>query len=399
MNKPRVIFLNRVYHPSEAATAQLLHDLAGYLAAAGWLVEVVAAGDEPSAETTVRVHRTGGTPVHGGLLSRACNYLGFLRRARAHLAADLQPGDMVVPMTDPPMLGAAIAAVARARGARVVHWVQDIYPEIVSAHTGAWLTMPMAPLRAWRNNAWRAAAACVFVGEEMGAAAAAQGLPADRVHVIANWAPRELAAPASAAEVANIRREWDLEGRFVVAYSGNLGRVHEFKAVLVAAAELRTETGIGFAFVGAGARFDEVRRDVAELGLTNVFFHPAQPRSRLAASLAAADAHLVTLRPGFERLVNPSKLAGVLAAARPVLFVGPTDGAIARLLKTENCGLAFAPDDGPGLAAAIRRLQAESSTRAALGANARQAYERRFTLAAAGAAWDEVLRRVAVPSP
>ena len=399
MSKPKVIFVNRVYHPSEAATAQLLHDLAGSLAAAGWPVEVIAAGDETTAETAVRVHRTGGTPAHGGLISRARNYLAFLRRARARLAVTAKPGDIVVPMTDPPMLGAAVTTVARTCGARVVHWVQDIYPEIVTAHTGAWLTVPMAPLRAWRNKAWRAAAACVVVGEEMGTTAVAQGVPTGRVHVIENWAPRELAEPVSSADVASIRREWNLEGRLAVAYSGNLGRVHEFEAVLAAAVELREETRIGFAFVGSGARFDEVRRSAIAQNLGNVRFLPAQPRARLAASLAAADAHLVTLRPGFERLVNPSKLAGVLAAARPVLFVGPPHGAIARLLAAEDCGQAFAPDNGPGLAAAIRQLRADPARAAAFGANARRAYERRFTLAAAAAAWEEVLGRVAASPP
>ena len=397
MSKRRVIFVNRVYHPSEAATAQLLHDLAEALAVKGWTVEVIAAGDESSAETAVRVHRTGGTSVHGGVLSRARNYLKFLRRARNHLAARLQPGDIVVPLTDPPMLGAAVTAVARARETQVVHWVQDIYPEVVSAHIGTWTALPLAPLRWRRNAAWRAASACVVVSEEMGATAVAQGLPANRVHVIENWAPRELAATAPSAEVASIRREWGVEGRFVVAYSGNLGRVHEFATVLAAAAELRSQAGIEFVFVGTGARMDEVRGAVTKLELDNVRFLPAQPRARLATTLAAADAHLVTLRPGFERLVNPSKLAGVLAAARPVLFVGSTAGSIPRLLSEENCGLAFAPTDGLSLAAAIRRWQTAPDEIAALRLNARRAYERRFTLAAAVAAWDEVLRRVADP--
>lgn len=395
MSKPRVIFVNRVYHPAEAATAQLLHDLATALVDRGWPVEVIAAGGETAAQPGVQVHRTGGTEAHGGLFSRARNYLAFLRRARARLASTLQPGDIVVPMTDPPMLGAALAPVARSRRARIVHWVQDIYPEVVTAHAGAWLALPLTPLRWWRNAAWRTADACVTVGEEMGAHLHGEDVPPGNVRVILNWAPRELAAAPSPEAVAACRREWGLEDRFVVAYSGNLGRVHEFDAVLAAAADLRSAPSFAFAFVGGGARLEELRQVVAARSLANVRFFPPQPRARLAAALAAADAHLVTLRPGFGHLVNPSKLAGVLAAARPVLFVGPTHGAISRLLEAEDCGLAFPPDDGPGLAAAIRRWQADPACLLTLRKNARRAYERRFTLAAAAAAWDEVLCRVA----
>ncbi len=395
MSRPRVIFLNRVYWPDEAATAQLLHDLALALAERGWPVEVIAAGADATMEPGVHVHRTGGTVTHGGLFSRTRNYLAFLRRARARLAATLQPGDIVVPMTDPPMLGAAVAPVARSRGARIVHWVQDIYPEVVIAHAGAWLALPLAPLRWRRNVGWRTADACVTVGEEMGAHLHGEGVTPGNVRVIPNWAPRELGAEPAHEAVAAYRREWGLEDRFLVAYSGNLGRVHEFDAVLAAAADLRSAPDIAFAFVGGGARFEELRRVVAARGLANVRFFPPQPRARLAAALAAADAHLVTLRPGFGQLVNPSKLAGVLAAARPVLFVGPTQGAIARLLEAEDCGLAFPPDDGPGLAAAIGRWQADPASLLTLRKNARRAYEHRFTLAAATGAWDELLAGVA----
>jgi len=399
MSKPRVIFVNRVYWPSEAATAQLLHDLTGALAAVDWPVEIMASGRGPASDGAVRVHRTGGESAHGGLISRARNYLGFLREARRRLAATLQPGDIVVPMTDPPMLGAAVAAVAQSRGARVVHWVQDIYPEIVSAHAGAWLTPSLAPLRWRRNVAWRAASACVAVGEDMAGHVIAQGVSADRVRVIENWAPRELGTLASEPEAMALRREWGLEGRFVVAYSGNLGRAHDFSAVLTAAAELRAEARIVFVLVGSGARFDEVRGAVAARGLPNVRFFPFQPRARLAATLAMSDAHLVTLRPGFAHLVNPSKLAGVLAAERPVLFVGPTDGSIARLLNKENCGLSFATADGAGLASAVRRWHADPAALAAIKANARRVYVSRFTLAAATAAWDALLGRVAGLTP
>ena len=392
---PRVIFVNRVYWPSTAATAQLLTDLAEGLAAQGWDAHVVAAGEASTRHNGVTIHRTGGSDRHGGLLSRAVNYGRFRRGAQRQLANLVTPGDVVVVMTDPPLLGAAVTDLAVKRGGRVVHWIQDIYPEIVTAHLGALVALPLSPLRALRDVAWLTASRCVTLGEDMRQAVESRGVAAGRITIVPNWAPRELHAPAAPDAITARRAAWGVAGKFAVAYSGNLGRVHEFTAVLDAAERLKARQDIVFLFIGTGARFEEVRAAARSRGLDNLRLLPPETRADLPAALAAADAQLVTLKPGFARLVYPSKLAGVLAAGRPALFVGPTDGEIARLLAQQSCGVAIAPDDGGRLAATIAAWQTDPAQRAQLGRNARSAYERQFTFAAALARWDEILRQVA----
>jgi colanic acid biosynthesis glycosyl transferase WcaI len=389
---PRVIFVNRVYWPSTAATAQLLTDLAEGLAAAGWAVHVIAAGESSTRHQGVTIHRTGDTDRHGGMLSRAINYGRFRRAAQRQLQTLVQPGDVVVPMTDPPLLGAAVTDLVVARGGMVVPWIQDIYPEILSAHVGRWTTAPLGPLRTRRDRAWRAARCCVTLGEDMARTVADRGVAADRVAIIPNWAPRELHVPASATAIAARREAWGVADQFVVAYSGNLGRVHEFDAVLEAATHLRDQREIIFLFIGSGARFMEVSATARERGLANVRLLPPETRENLPAALAAADAQLVTLKPAFAKLVYPSKLAGVLAAARPVLFVGPTDGEIARLLTAAGCGAAFAPADGAGLAKQITEWQRNPGQAHQLGRQGRAVYERQFSSGPALARWAEILR-------
>ncbi|SDS64464.1 glycosyltransferase family 4 protein [Opitutus sp. GAS368] len=391
MDKPRLILVNRVYWPSTAATAQLLTDLAEGLAARGWPVHVIAAGEASTRHKGVTIHRTGGSDRHGGLFSRLVNYGHFRREARRQLAALLQPGDVVVVMTDPPMLGAALTGLAGQRGASVVHWIQDIYPEIVSAHVGALAALPLSPLRARRDAAWRAARACVTLGEDMAQLVRERQVPADRIALVPNWAPRELHEPAATEAITARRLAWGVGDKFVIAYSGNLGRVHEFTAVLAAAERLKAQRNIVFLFIGTGARFEEIRTAAAARGLDNVRLLPPAPRAELAAALAAADVQLVTLKPAFGRLVYPSKLAGVLAAARPVLFVGPPEGEIARFLARAQCGAAVGPDDGTRLAGLIAEWRADPARCAHLGRQARAAYERHFTFDSALAAWETIL--------
>lgn len=388
LGRPKIIFVNRVFWPNEAATAQLLTDLATALAARGWDVHVIASGTEAGEHHGVTIHRTGAEPA-----SRLGRYTHFLLGARRLLRALVTSGDVVVLKTDPPLLAVAATALARSRGARVVQWIQDIYPEIVPLHVGAWAALPLAPLRLSRNRAWRASNACLAVSDDMRATVLDAGVATERAHTFANWAPQELDTPAAPDTVAAVRAAWGIRpDDFLVAYSGNLGRVHEFETALAAAAALRDEPRVRFAFIGGGRRLREVQAAVAARALTNVTFLPPRPRSQLAASLAAADAHLVTLLPGYERLVAPSKLAGVLAAARPALFVGPTDCGIAAQLKRDACGASFAPGDAAGLAAVIRAWHADDPGRQSRQAAARAAYAARFRFADAVERWDGFLR-------
>jgi glycosyltransferase involved in cell wall biosynthesis len=392
---PRVFLVNRVYWPSTAATAQLLTDLAEGLVAHGWNVHVIAAGPPAAAHHGVTLHRTGRQDRPGGLAARLLHYSGFLEAARQQLDELTRPGDIVVLMTDPPLLASLARLCTGCRRAWVIHWVQDIYPEILAAHAGRWLELPLLPLRALRDRAWRGAARCVTLGSDMATSLAARGA-GRAVTIIPNWAPRELDRPALPADIAARRKAWGVADRFVVAYSGNLGRVHEFATVLAAAEQLRAREDIVFLFIGQGARFEEVRSAVAAHGLSNVRLLPPEPRENLAASLAAADVHLVTLQPHFARLVYPSKLAGILAAGRPALFVGPIDTEIASLLQREDCGASVAPGAADHLAAVLAAWQADPARRNALGRQARAAYERHFTFTAALEQWDRLLRAVAV---
>jgi glycosyltransferase involved in cell wall biosynthesis len=190
--------------------------------------------------------------------------------------------------------------------------------------------------------------------------------------------------------VEDRRRTWGLEGKFVVEYSGNLGRVHELGAVLAAAETLRGEEGIVFLFVGGGARRREVQAEAARRGLDRIVWQPAQPRAELAAALGAGDAHWITLRPGCENYVYPSKLYGAAAAGRPALFVGPPGAEPARTITAAGLGYAFAPEDAAGIADCLRRLSRDPAEREAIAGRARR-FAALAPLASAVATWDRLL--------
>jgi glycosyltransferase involved in cell wall biosynthesis len=231
-----------------------------------------------------------------------------------------------------------------------------------------------------------------------------EGAQASRIAIIPNWANGDLVRPIDALNNP-LRKDWGLDGKFVAGYSGNLGRVHELDAIIEAMAEL-ADTGltedrpIAFLFIGGGALYPRLHREIARRGWTNVQFQPHQPAEQLAESLSVPDIHLISLRPEFEGLVVPSKLYGILAAGRPALFIGDKDGEVARLLRQADCGITVHPSEGKALAKHIADLAMDPLRVAAMGQRARSAFEMHFDKAISLAEWMRCLAAVhASPSP
>jgi len=211
---------------------------------------------------------------------------------------------------------------------------------------------------------------------------------------VPNWADAASIVPQPTA-TSLTRQRLGLAGRFVIGYSGNLGRAHEFETLIGAARLLRADSRFAFLFTGSGAKADALRDSVQAEGLDNFFFQPFQPAELLSDSLAAADVHFVSLLPALEGLIVPSKIYGILAAGRPTLFVGDPDGDLARMVTAHGCGIAVAVGDSERLAAELRLLGGSPARLESMGANARQLGLARFTSEHAVADWLAFLSTIA----
>ena len=157
--------------------------------------------------------------------------------------------------------------------------------------------------------------------------------------------------------------------------------------MLAAMDALRNDDAIEFAITGGGAQAAALQAKQ----LPNVRFNGYAPRERLSESLSSSDAHLVTLRPEFEGLIVPSKFSGVLAVARPVLFVGASDGALARIIRENDCGFVIEQGDSDDLVRRIHELANDPGRARAMGLRGRRVYEERFAPQIALAAWERIL--------
>jgi glycosyltransferase involved in cell wall biosynthesis len=302
----------------------------------------------------------------------------------------------VVALTTPPLI-AATGLVAKAlRGARLVYWVQDLYPEVAVAFGALRPRSPVTRLmRALSRAVMRRADRVVTLGDEMRERCIIAGAKAERAMVIPNWANGEAVRPVP--HVANtLRSELVGSASTLVMYSGNMGRAHDVETILGAARLLCSRQDIRFVFVGDGVKRAAV--EVASRELPNVRLGPYQPRERLAESLSAADLHLIALSPEIEGLIEPSKLYGIMAAGRPALFVGPARSEVALTITRSGCGDVVRNGDAARLAARIADLADDSEGRAQMGARARQVFMRCYTRQIATTRFRELLIEVAEAS-
>lgn len=400
-----IIFINRFFYPDLSATSQLLTDLTTNLAEGGKNVKVVTGqrlyhnrGERlPGRESYhgIEIRRIRATNFSRfGLLGRAVDFSVFYLLATLELLLITRPGDILIAKTDPPLMSVLVRLVGSFRRAKTINWLQDIFPEIAE-QLGILPNQSRVGgmLRRLRNWSLNYADANVVLGNKMQQKLISLGTPENKIHIIPNWADEKLIVPLKHSRNP-LRKKWGLEGKFIIEYSGNMGRAHDFEAIIDAAIKLKNHPTIVFLWIGGGVKQAQVQAAAKKEGLTNFLFKDYQPKRRLRESLSIGDIHLVVLSPKLEGLIVPSKFYGIAAAGRPIIFIGDTDGELANVIRRSECGYAFGHDDADLLAEKFLALSRDFDTTSALGQRARKLLENEYGMEVTLSKWTSLFGHV-----
>jgi glycosyltransferase involved in cell wall biosynthesis len=356
--KPRLLVLNQYYWPGIEATAQLLTELCEALAedAKVKVVTGVLHGheDEPHhvSHNGVEIVRVASTSFERSRLgARAANYATYLTSALVHGLRGPRP-DVVLCMTDPPIVADIALLVARRYRAPLVVISQDVFPEIAVQLRRLHNPVATRLLRALVSLYLRRADRIVAIGDTMRRRLETKGAPADRVRVIPNWIDSERLAPRDKAN--DWARKKGVQDKFVVMHSGNVGHAQDLDSLVRAATFLRDLEDLVIFIIGTGARHAELVALAELLEVGQVQFLYYQDRWMLPDSLSAADVHVVGLAPGLAGYVVPSRLYGILAVARPVIVAADRESETAQVVERVGCGIVVPPGRPELLARAIR---------------------------------------------
>ncbi|HLG14340.1 MAG TPA: glycosyltransferase family 4 protein [Blastocatellia bacterium] len=351
----KVLLLNQCFYPDVVSTAQHLTDLAVELAGQGHAVTVIASRrgyDNAAVRFKSRETWKGIDIIRIPSLGlgkdrrwrRAVNFGSFMAFCALRL---LFTGrfDTVVALTSPPLISFLAAAFSELRGGRLLLWTMDLNPD--EAIAAGWLregSLVARVLSAFLRFSFRRAGAIVVLDRFMERRLLRAGVPQDKLFVVPPWSHDEAARYDHAGRLA-FREALGLTHKFVVMYSGNHSPCHPLDTLLAAASRLGDHPEFHFCFVGGGAEFNKVIAFSEDRGLRNITCLPYQPLNKLAASLSAADLHVVVMGEPFVGIVHPCKIYNILSVGAPFLYIGPRESHITDI-AAELDGAAHVADPG-----------------------------------------------------
>lgn len=396
----RLLLINQFFWPDTAPTGRFLLDVALAVSrqSEAQIPDITAicgassygdSGDpvlEP--EPPVRILRPSATRFSRDLAGRILSYGSFLTGA---LVTGFRVGrpDTVVTLTTPPLTSVFGRMLKLSRGCRHFIWEMDLYPDIAvdlgALKPRSLLTCVIGALADWSR---RNADGIIVLGEEMKARLIARDIPEHKIHVAQNWADGSEITPLPFPEES---------GPLVVHYSGNFGLAHDSATIMAALDRFTNDPRFQFLFSGGGIRRQHIESYCHQQGIANVEFRPYASRVDLGNSLASGHLGLVTQLPETCGSLVPSKTYGILAAGRPLLYIGPREATPARIIERFHCGWQVDPGDTGSLASLLEKLENQRHLIVEAGGRARQAFEENYDQALGAARIVEILGLIPEP--
>jgi Glycosyltransferase len=371
-----IVLLNQFFWPDTIATGQLLADVARQLAKKQNVFVLcgkfasASSNDDETVLSDVVIMRTHNFGFSHGTISRLASYFSYMAGTVWH-GLRLRKPSSIVTLTTPPLLSIIGSVLSSLHRTKHIIWEMDLYPDIAS-DLGFIRKHGLTDVISGMALDWarRRSTAIIVLGEEMKGRLIARGIAETKIHVAENWADGDEITPQPFPT-----------GPLVIHYSGNLGLAHEVETISGIISRLRNHRDFRFVFVGGGPHRKSLEQFCRNQAIENVTFRSFCSRSELGESLAEGHLGLVTQLPQTLGSLVPSKIYGIMAAGRPLLYIGPDKSTPARHIEQYSCGWRVDPGDVDGLEKLLIYLAGNRQLLAESGSRGRAAFEQNFTRA------------------
>lgn len=368
--KKKVVFVINYFYPDLASTGQLMTDLCVELQK-DFNITVIAAqpgyaGEEVNTKKIfeednldkIKIIRIRLPKVNKtSKVSRMKYIILYFLLANIALLREKKI-NLIYTISQPPILGGLIGTIGKFfKRTKHVYNIQDFNPEQAAAisYTNKQIVFKVAKVIDKLNCFY--ADKVIVVGNDMRKTLekrfANKKVPDHEV--INNWTDESEIIPLS-KENSYIQKfliENNLEKKFVIMYSGNLGLFYDLENIIKVTQEFKDYKDLAFVFIGEGAMKTEMQDYVKSHNINNVLFLPYQPKDFIKYSLNAADIHLVVNQKGIKGVSVPSKIYGVMAAGKPILGVLEQASEAQMLIEKSNSGVVVEPHNYKGIIDAI----------------------------------------------
>jgi glycosyltransferase involved in cell wall biosynthesis len=381
LSKPKILFINRSYWPDAEATGQLLTELCEQLSDQ---FEIHVVAGQPNSNPAGETFKSTGAQLHKNVLVHRVNHTQYKKSSSVGRIVNLVSFfisalwqtiklprmSIVVMETDPFLLPFGTALLNWSHRAKMVYYLQDIYPDIAVAVKMARENWIIKLLRELLFQNYRQAAAVVVLSRDMKQLCMSHGVPVDIIKVIPNWCDVHQIIPLQHNNPIRMNYSW--RDKFIIMHSGNMGMSQRLETVLEVANLLKVKhPDIHFALVGGGAQEENLKKKAADLELHNVSFLPYQPKHKLAESLSSADLHLISSDKAALNCLMPSKLYGILSSGSPILALVNEESELAEIIQQNGCGVVVSHENQKLIANTIVELFQDQTKLKMMAANSR----------------------------
>ena len=389
----RVVVLTELYSPEETSSGFFVTGIAEGLAGTEEF-EVVAICAQPTYSKRgvrapssehlrgVDVRRVGAPKGDKNWLpARLWNVFSLTTRFALRFLFTIRRGDLLLVVTTPPTLPVIVALASYVCSVKPVLLVHDVYPDVLVPTGITKETSLLYRVIAFADRMMLARMSRIVVlGRDMRARMARKLLPEhdDRLEIVPNWGDGDLVHPRL-REANPVRRSHQLEGKFVVQFSGNLGRTHGIDDLIELAERLKSRDSVRFLVFGWGAGRASLESAIQERDLSNIVLLPPCSMEELGVHLTACDLFLLPFRQGMEGISVPSRLYNVLAAGNSILAVASSESELAQVVEEEAIGWVASPGDVDAMERLVILAESDSEKLAAMRERARAAYEEKYT--------------------
>ena len=387
----RLAIVTQFYPPDYAATGQLIEELAGNLSEyqikpyvftgqPGYAFAQANALKRELTSQRVQIRRTQTTRLWSKRLrGKTLNGLLFCLRAGIQIVKHRKEIDVLLLTTAPPFLSVIGWFANLLFGIPYICLIYDLYPDVVT-ELGVSKDNSFI-VKVWHkinHLVWSRARQIIVLSSTMEKRLSSKHpYSRDKIKVIHNWANAQKIKPMDKQDNW-FAKEHQSDRQFTVLYSGNLGRCHDADTIL-ATIKLLQDEPIQFVFIGAGVKYEECLQQISAMGIKNCQFLPYQPKEVLPYSLTCADLGLVSIAPGLEGVIAPSKLYGVMAAGVPIAAICEPQSYLRSLVNGIGFGACFDNNDAKNLADFILQLARNPKEAKNMGSIGRQYLLDNFT--------------------
>jgi len=379
--KKNIWILSELYYPEDSATGHNVTNVAEGLAES---FNVRALCAQPTYQARglkapinevhnmVHIHRCGATSLNKDVLAfRLVNLVTISLSIFFNALARIRRGEVVLVVTNPPTLPFVVGLACKLRGAKMVLRVEDVYPDALVAagmvRSGSFMVRLFDALQ---RRLYKSVDRIIVLGRDMlQLVQSKMDQDTSYITLITNFADSDQIRPLPRKSNPLLLRLC-LVDKFVIQYSGNMGRTHGIESLLECAKMLSTENLIHFLFIGFGAKILWLKNNVQKYGLNNVTVLPLQPRSDLNSSLNACDLAVISFVKGMSGISVPCRMYNIMSVGKPILAVSDRDSELSQVVEEENIGWIVKPEEPDLIAKTImeansnRALLSQMSTKA-----------------------------------